>query len=60
MEEEPATTEDNKDLRFLLPTSEDMKPHIIIIAQAELRSCVKVEVAPPGLPSLISLRFLWT
>ena len=27
---------------------------------SELRGCVKVEVARPGLPSLISLRFLWT
>ena len=27
---------------------------------AELRSCVKVEVAVLGSPSLINLRFLWT
>ena len=31
-----------------------------LLPKSELRSCVKVEVAVLGLPSLISLWFLWT
>ena len=30
------------------------------VVTVRARSCVKVEVAVAGLPSLISLRFLWT
>ena len=30
--------------RYVRPTYEDIKPHIIIIIITELRNCVKVEV----------------
>ena len=40
--------------------SVDVKQLCIICLSTELRSCVKVEMAVVGSPSLISLRFLWT
>ena len=41
--------------------SVDDKHHVyVLFVTGGLRSCVRVEVAVLGLPSLIRLRFLWT
>ena len=37
----------------------NIKKAAVCVRQTELRSCVKVEVAVLGSPSLINLRFLW-
>ena len=41
--------------KYVNPTSEDIMLHIIIIVTSEVRSCVKVEVAVLGPPSLTVL-----